>query len=732
MSIHGLPLGERTVLSSVKGRDLLAALMPAPQAPERPGVCTLVLTEDGSVLSDPQDESKTLGDWLKVEVPAPEEPALAPAPAGALPPPAASSSVAQPEAPSQPSAVKPEPSYMAPSSSSWPLLPTTSTIGVPQATKPKRYIAVVPDNATLYLVPCAKSALPSWFPLPVDDAVWLDDKQGDAEVRVHIVARNETVMVKVRSPKSAGLGVAPLPGDTLNNLKRKLLKAAGIPVASQSLWLNNSAPLTDAGMDVTRLVGGDQTVYVYTVSAPSGSALLSAARRNFVTGALNCLETQTPHGIATYMVSRLPQRWKAEASTTLSRIVQVFHDPWCTYRARALPLLPLSLITSQASLYLLTEVHAAGTFTASASHLLGRLYGLTHNVLLVNLLARVLAGEELVAPQHAALAESLFVLFRRIMPRSPQHVAPGVGVGDHAVFQYSNAFWAYIVATAEEADGLLLDTESAQRLDFYRPSLAILPGEDEYRVLGTASVPDGAAPTSGAPNALWPGALQRKHEEDDGDDEMGGGGAGVGMGAGKGASSSSSASSSGFSAALSALWGRAATSDSGLTQYFPEPHVPQSWSYITSAGTTAVHARFAFVPVINLKSSLLVKPLLTRNTLKGGLPVVNLHAGGSGEDVSRSLLWDPTTGVEWREDPQVLVQAEKRMDALLSTGSTTGFTRAPREAIMIVLDTSGSMNELAYPAETTGLGGTITRIEAVKEMFVSFSNRTAAYDLPHV
>lgn len=182
--------------------------------------------------------------------------------------------------------------------------PSTAT-----AAKPPPQL-VVPAACTLFLVPAAKAALPGRFPLPVEAGLWDDPAAGELAVRVHVVATNQTIAVKIRRPAAVGVGVAPLPGDTVGHLRRKVFKAAGVPVSSQSLWLNNAHPLTDMTAAAAPLADETQTVYVYTLrnvaagaadasSSSSSGGLVSAARRNFCMERLNVLESQHPFGVAT-------------------------------------------------------------------------------------------------------------------------------------------------------------------------------------------------------------------------------------------------------------------------------------------------------------------------------------------------------------------------------------------------------------------------------------------------
>ncbi|KAJ0055397.1 hypothetical protein NL108_016877 [Boleophthalmus pectinirostris] len=53
-------------------------------------------------------------------------------------------------------------------------------------------------------------------------------------------------------------------------------------------------------------------------------------------------------------------------------------------------------------------------------------------------------------------------------------------------------------------------------------------------------------------------------------------------------------------------------------------------------------------------------------------------------------------------------------------------TRTPKEAVLVLVDTSSSMNEKCYGSVD------IQKIHAVKELFNSFANRTMAYDFHHI
>ncbi|KAL7868968.1 hypothetical protein SRHO_G00103520 [Serrasalmus rhombeus] len=86
-------------------------------------------------------------------------------------------------------------------------------------------------------------------------------------------------------------------------------------------------------------------------------------------------------------------------------------------------------------------------------------------------------------------------------------------------------------------------------------------------------------------------------------------------------------------------------------------------------------------------------------------------------------VFDCLTGKEVNEN------ADELANRLRDVGSDLTFrvTKTPKEAIVVLFDSSSSMKRECFDAECQ-----MTRIDAIKQMFDSFSNRCLAYDFAHV
>jgi len=96
------------------------------------------------------------------------------------------------------------------------------------------------------------------------------------------------------------------------------------------------------------------------------------------------------------------------------------------------------------------------------------------------------------------------------------------------------------------------------------------------------------------------------------------------------------------------------------------------------------------------------------------------------KDVNLSyVLFHPLKGEQLNANPDVLATKLTKIGISATTVPARVDTRKPEEAIVVLLDVSGSMNSV-FSRQT----GT-TRIEAVKQFFHAFSNRSMAYNFPH-
>ena len=101
---------------------------------------------------------------------------------------------------------------------------------------------------------------------------------------------------------------------------------------------------------------------------------------------------------------------------------------------------------------------------------------------------------------------------------------------------------------------------------------------------------------------------------------------------------------------------------------------------------------------------------------------------GSRKDSAASLdLFDPITGssVGGNADEMAARQSGGVGLAADDASAATSLTRTAREAIVVLLDISGSM-QMSWGSDN------LSRLDVVKQCFVAMANRSMAYDLPHV
>lgn len=331
--------------------------------------------------------------------------------------------------------------------------------------------------------------------------------------------------------------------------------------------------------------------------------------------------------------------------------------------------------------------------------LVARFTSITRNAPAAHALHLLLDGERIKATQTLALMEACFLAFRKMVPRISSAGlarAPGVDPADGRVFEYSHACWAYL-------------------LDQVAAGATVLDVADED---GSASPATQAQPVGG-----------------------------------RGGASSQPASPAGAPAPAPA----------------PAPAAygvfPPAWDAVAAAFNR--QPRFRFVEAINLRSAQSPHPALVVDVLGGGLPVV--YVARPKDNAGAVTLFDPLTGDEHRRDIDAFIQAagstaaRQQATAMLyvaygsaalpavTTAASVGagaatdgstavplpvrsradFMRAPREALCVLVDTSQSMLEVAFPG-STDLGAAMRRIDAVRQMFLALANRSAAYDYPHL
>ena len=144
------------------------------------------------------------------------------------------------------------------------------------------------------------------------------------------------------------------------------------------------------------------------------------------------------------------------------------------------------------------------------------------------------------------------------------------------------------------------------------------------------------------------------------------------------------------------------------------------WAQLTAI--VGASERLRIVPPTNLREVSLVPPLLTLSK-DGALCVFRGRPKGA---VGSITLFDVVAGETDDVSIDELVAALREVPF----AAVRRFVREPTEAIMVLIDTSKSMNEFSFPG-TGDFGGTMTRISAVKQLFAAFANRSAAYNYPH-
>ena len=341
-----------------------------------------------------------------------------------------------------------------------------------------------------------------------------------------------------------------------------------------------------------------------------------------------------------------------------------------------------------------------------------------------------------------AICEGMYMIFRKLIPVSPDSVPRDVLVTDNFVYLYSRECWGYLIslASAEGDDALVIDGGGEQfKSVSMRCALSgnflddpvTYPMESgaSSKVCNRAEVVKRlqAGDLTQAAADLSPGDLvdandigclscsvaQLKHEE------------------------------------VVKVW-------AGKDQKHSAIVLPDELTWQTMVDARESLPYLAILPALNMKNSSVVKPALTLDAV--GHVVVFVDRG---KDVGLScILYVPLTGNEkFSVDPDALaVQQEKAHEGtgLLGSAIKVERTMECQEAIIVLLDTSSSMRcSRVFPtqaAEFPGRGTSLqacssachtnncdcpgsakamTRLDTVKQFFHAFSNRSQAYSYPH-
>ncbi|KAK3263710.1 hypothetical protein CYMTET_27504 [Cymbomonas tetramitiformis] len=142
------------------------------------------------------------------------------------------------------------------------------------------------------------------------------------------------------------------------------------------------------------------------------------------------------------------------------------------------------------------------------------------------------------------------------------------------------------------------------------------------------------------------------------------------------------------------------------------PLVTEGWDTLGRRARREVPA-LSEVPPLALKRAQV--PALTI----GADRLARVFYGPQACSVDQVSLYNPVSAQDTAHNPDELARAL----GLDSVQAAVVDDRAPREAIMVLLDASGSMDEHFD-------SGGLTRMEVVKQLFFAFVNRSMAYDYP--
>ncbi|CAD8137345.1 unnamed protein product [Paramecium octaurelia] len=146
------------------------------------------------------------------------------------------------------------------------------------------------------------------------------------------------------------------------------------------------------------------------------------------------------------------------------------------------------------------------------------------------------------------------------------------------------------------------------------------------------------------------------------------------------------------------------------------------------------------INILKIHSSVELKqhptaPVLTKNSQKHLVIYTSMN-----KDVAKPVnLFDPISGIEQPENPDQIAYNQVLPNAKINAGKVdddddddssiqlvTQITVEPEEAIIVLIDISGSMDEEFYNSED------LTRLGVVKAFFNAFADRTMAYNLKNV
>ncbi|XP_065835771.1 uncharacterized protein [Oscarella lobularis] len=339
--------------------------------------------------------------------------------------------------------------------------------------------------------------------------------------------------------------------------------------------------------------------------------------------------------------------------------------------------------------------------TASRNALLDTIFRLTQCPPLLVALDSIFRRRIISSSHKVAINEGLYALFREIVPRDQNKVPRGVKVFDNHVFEHSPLCWAYLLSEAKDEKSIFGSFEQT----YLTCSASHTRMESPVRVPGCDSVFDRTSVLNAIQESkVLPGCSSIPSEE--------------------------TLMHVPFIHRL-------------LLSFPPSARECFIWNGASDFAKNRVAApsppnfRFSWADLENKRKSLRILrlvPSLALKTTSGACLTLNKDGHvvvftGKSKDVNKSAyIFSPLAGTTTSENPDVLAVSTNAYSNLFSSSQAKTdekMSRDPKEAIVVLLDVSSSMNEKCFD-------GSMIRLNAVKELFHAFANRSMAYDHPHV
>ena len=346
---------------------------------------------------------------------------------------------------------------------------------------------------------------------------------------------------------------------------------------------------------------------------------------------------------------------------------------------------------------------------------LGHIRKLSRCPPLIDSLNKLFKNEALLFPHKVAIQEMLYLLFKQLLG-STNGLPTDVSIEDKDVFTSSPSLFAYLISEAKSTDK---DTESFKEYDLIC-SLSNLRVEDPVIIPGSNLPFDRDSVLEKIQDEEpIPGCIMDTLTEADLHPDL----------VRKNLLLS-------FVSDSAYVWQGKCTSGN-LTDNFSIPKVACSWSELTNKRKILKYLEI--LKPLELKSHSSNPYVLTLNSTKSVVVYVEREPCA---DTSRDyVLFNPQLGSIESIDPDELARTlygtvsssqrstgggsgEERIDLSTIKLQDPVVTRRPEEAIIVLIDISGSMS-------TTWDSG-VSRLNAVKQLFHAFANRTMAYNLFHV